>query len=44
VLSEGETQYGGYYSFNGDWMPEQHEGIQWLTNFDDTDTNASRLK
>jgi hypothetical protein len=22
VLSEGETQFGGYYSFNGQWMPE----------------------
>jgi len=44
ILSDGPTETGGYYTFNGDFYEQEHAGIQWLTDFDDFDTNVSRLK
>jgi len=44
VLSEGDTETGGYYGFNGGYHEQSHNGIQWLTDYDDEETNVSRLK
>ena len=35
---------GGYYSFNGTWMPQRIVGTRWLTNYRSTTRNASRVK
>lgn len=35
VLSDGEPEYGEYYTFNGGLHEQSHRGIQWLTDYDD---------
>lgn len=44
ILSDGPTEYGGYFTFNGEWYEQEHRGIQWLTDNVDLDINVSRLK
>ena len=45
IISEGPAETGGYYSFTGKWMPQNHSGIVWLTDYTNKETqNASRVK
>jgi hypothetical protein len=44
ILSEGPVETGGYYTFNEKWKTQEHRGIEWLTEYQDTESNASRLK
>ena len=36
IVSPGETETGGYYTYGGSWKPQENKGIQWLTNFDES--------
>jgi hypothetical protein len=40
-LSKGPKEKGGFYTFGGNWQDLENEGIQWVTNFDES---LSRLK
>jgi hypothetical protein len=33
ILTEGETEEGHYYNYEGNKMTQKNEGIQWLTDF-----------
>jgi hypothetical protein len=45
ALSAGKTEDGGFYDFGGNWQNQRHEGVVWLTDYDDSKKqNASRLK
>ena len=44
VLSQGPTETGGFYDFDGVWKPQQNKGVNWLTKFTSINDNASRLK
>ncbi len=45
VLSQGDGPVTGrYYTFGGDLVLQRNAGIIWLTNYDDTSQNASRVK
>lgn len=45
VLSQGITETGGFYTFNGTWSAQQNLGVVWLVNYLNKDVkNASRLK
>jgi len=44
VLSPGAIETGGFYNFGGRWSPQEHRGINYLTNFSSVETSASRLK
>lgn len=43
-LTPGEKETGGFYDFGGDWTELEHEGIQWVTNFESLTDSVSRLK
>ena len=45
ILSSGSpAEEGGFYDFNGGWQPQRNVGVVWLTDYDDLDHNASRIK
>ncbi|HAN31488.1 MAG TPA: hypothetical protein DCQ06_07810 [Myxococcales bacterium] len=44
VSSSDYTMEGGYYSFGGKWLEQRNVGVNWLTAYDDKESNASRLK
>ncbi|ALG67862.1 hypothetical protein [Beggiatoa leptomitoformis] len=45
ILTDGLTETGGFYTFNGTWSPQRNTGVVWLTNYQDkTQANVSRLK
>ena len=45
ILSDGISETGGFYTFGGWWSNLSNEGINWLTNYTDMNTeNAARLK
>ena len=45
ILSKGLDEEGGFYNFKGDWSPQNHSGIVWLTDYEDKNQqNASRIK
>jgi len=33
VLSQGQSETGGFYGFRGGWTAQSHSGINWLTDF-----------
>ena len=43
-LSAGERETGGYYNFYGSWTDLEHEGIQWVTDFEELSQSVTRLK
>ncbi|MFY0606765.1 MAG: hypothetical protein JXR10_08620 [Cyclobacteriaceae bacterium] len=45
VLSKGVSETSGFYSFQGTWFDQSHEGLNWLVDYQNKDLeNASRLK
>jgi hypothetical protein len=45
VLSSGNAEKGGFYTFQGDWSEQRNKGVVWLTNYrDKNQENVSRLK
>ena len=44
VKSSGPSETGGFFDFGGMWTPQKNLGVQWLTNFESLEDNASRLK
>ncbi|EIJ42777.1 hypothetical protein BegalDRAFT_1905 [Beggiatoa alba B18LD] len=45
VTTNGLTETGGFYTFNGTWAAQRNTGIVWLTDYQDkTTANVSRLK
>jgi hypothetical protein len=45
VITPGINETGGFYSFGGTWSEQQHNGLNWLVDYQNKDTeNASRLK
>ncbi len=43
VLSSGAEEKGGFYDFQGKWNDQRNKGISWLTHYQTTDQNATRL-
>jgi hypothetical protein len=45
VLTQGITETGGYYGYDGKWRAQENRGVIWLTDYRNKDQeNVSRLK
>ncbi len=45
VISSGEDEKGGFYSFGGTFSEQENKGIKWLTNFSSPEKeNVTRAK
>ena len=44
VVSSGQVETNGYYSFTGGWTPQRNAGTVWLTAYGDLTQNATRLR
>jgi len=45
IISKGNTETGGYYTFGGKFAKQRNTGVVWLTNYNDKNqNNVSRLK
>ncbi|CAJ1394400.1 unnamed protein product [Effrenium voratum] len=44
VLSPGEVETGGFYTFGGGWSEQTNQGISFLTSYTEMTMSVSRLK
>lgn len=44
ILSAGEEERGGFYTFGGTWSEQLNRGITFLTSYTDVSESVSRPK
>ncbi|TAE75758.1 MAG: hypothetical protein EAZ85_01720 [Bacteroidetes bacterium] len=45
IISKGLTEKGGFYTFGGNWSPQENQGVNWLTKYKNRETeNVKNIK